>query len=293
MNPLKGNPMPDELQTDDVMVQGIDYDEDDYYEEGTSPEDSSDAEDDDSVREAKQKKAKIYVMIGVLSVVFIGIILMGFMLMSGKDRGNTSGFLGGNKNESTEETVPATTTITWRGETMTVPIDEYGQPIYPEFKYTADELANLRRVGYTADEIESFQAQQLEPQPLITQAEMDKEAWAQQFVAPYFDTASEEWHSVIDTTWYGLNKVESYDTDYTMYQNISYTLNADYDKVPAYGHQLFIKIHLNETSYAFMTVTPQRYAELAQSGNIVVVITYTKTGDGQSFITSMVESRVD
>ena len=77
---------------------------------------------------------------------------------------------------------------------------------------------------------------------------MDKEAWAQQFVAPYFDTASEEWHSVIDTTWYGLNKVESYDTDYTMYQNVSYTLNADYDKVPAYGHQLFIKIHLNETS---------------------------------------------
>lgn len=290
MNPLKGNSMPDELQTDDVMVQGDSYDEDDYYEEGTSADVAEDS-DDDSDRKRKQKNAKFYVLGALFVCVFVVVILICVMSMSNKKGGNLTGLFGG---KTEEEVPPATTTITWRGETITVPLDEYGQPVYPEFKYTADEIASLRKVGYTGDEIESFQEQKLEPQPLITQAEMDREAWAQQFVAPYFDTASEEWKSVINTTWYGLTKVESYDTNSLAYQNVSYTLNADYEKVEAYGHQLFIKIYLNaKGDYAFMVTTPSRYAELPATGNMVVVITYTQTGDGQKFITSIVENRVD
>ena len=291
MDPLKGAKMPDELQTDDVMVQGDSYDEDDYYEEGTSGNDTASTADDET-RAKKQKAAKLYVLIAVLAVVFIGVIIVVFMMMSGRSGGSgVAGILGGNDDSSETEGM---ITITWNGQEMQVPVDEYGQPIYPTFAYTADEIANLRKVGYTGDEIESYEQQSMPASDLISQAEAEREAWVQEAVAPYFDTASEEWKNFMNTTWYGLPKVESYNPDPLSSQIINYTLNADYEKVESYGHQLFIKIYLNaEGDYAFMITTPDRYAELADSGNMVVNITYTQTGDGQKFITNIVEDRVD
>ena len=38
-----------------------------------------------------------------------------------------------------------------------------------------------------------------------------------------------------------------------------------------------------------MTVTPERYLELKESGNIVVRVSYTQTADGKRIITDMIE----
>ena len=277
--------VPNELQTDDVMVQGDSYEEQDYFEEGTEA----------PVMElqpsggSKSKKGNIIVLGTVIGVVFIGVLLVIVMVMSG---GSGSSIFGGKSDEEEAPDEPEYTIVTYRGQDIRVPIDPVtGEPIVP---YTAEELEQLRQVGYTGYEIEEFQAQEIEPEQLIQDAEQAQQEWVEQYYAPYFDTASEEWKSVINSTWYGLEEVESYDTDSLMYSYYNYTLNADYEKIPAYGHQLYLKVYLNESGdYAFMICTPERYAELADSGNIVVSIDYTETLDGHKFITSIVENRVD
>lgn len=288
MDPLQGRKIPDNLQMDeDVMIQGEEYEESDYYDPGTEvPEMELKPIDGD-----KEKKKKIIMVSAIIAVIFIGVLLVCVMAMSGGSTGLSFSFGDGEE----EVQAPTTMWVEWRGQSVEVPIDpETGQPIMPEFKYTDGEKEQLRIAGFTGDEIESFEQQMLEPIPIVEEAAAEREEWAEQFVAPYFDTASEEWKSVINTTWYGLEEVVSYDTESINYQNYTYSLNADYEKIKAYGHQLLIKIYLNSSGdYAFMITTPQRYAELPDSGNMVVSITYIQTGDGHKFITDIVETRVD
>ncbi len=81
----------------------------------------------------------------------------------------------------------------------------------------------------------------------------------------------------------------TYDEDTTQYGYYYEVMNVDYIKLPAKGHQLFIKFFLENGDAVFMTVTPERYLELKESGNIVVRVSYTQTADGKRIITDMIE----
>ena len=293
---LKKDKIPNNLETDqDVLIQGEGYEEFDAYEEGTDVNSMQGEEN-----EKKKKNGKTAVMVTVIAVFFVGLILIIFMLMSKGGGGGLSAFTGDEQVEDSEileeplYVYPETTIVISRGQEIEVPVDQTtGEPIMPEWKYTESEVAALREVGYTGTEIEDFQYAEIEPKILIEDAEAKAEAWTKKHIAPYFDMASDEWKSLLNTTWYGLPEVEEWDKEGN-YSNYSYTLNADYEKVPAYGYQLFIKVFLNDAGeYAFLQTTPQRYLELDDSGNIVVEITYTKSEDGKKFITNIKETRVD
>lgn len=72
---------------------------------------------------------------------------------------------------------------------------------------------------------------------------------------------------------------------------ITHVLNADYDKVPAHGQNLFLKVHLNSSYYVFMECPLLRYMQLPDSGNIVVQY-QTATINGVTIVHSMQEVTV-
>ena len=63
----------------------------------------------------------------------------------------------------------------------------------------------------------------------------------------------------------------------------------DYEKLPPKGYQLFIKVYLNADSVFFMDISPERWVNMEETGNIVVNIQYTLTGDGKRIITGATE----
>ena len=106
---------------------------------------------------------------------------------------------------------------------------------------------------------------------------------------------SPEYQALLNNTWLGQQELslpgyEEGVTEGAIYYD-TVTLNADYDKVPAHGHNLFLKVYLDDGSYAFMECSLLRWTQLADSGNIVV--TYqTASLNGATIITDMKEVTV-
>lgn len=157
-----------------------------------------------------------------------------------------------------------------------------------EFKYTDAEIQSLRDAGYTGDEIELFEFDRKSAQELIEKAKAERQEMYEREILPYFDAASDEFKELYEDTWVGQGELE-FDSDVDQYTYHQTTLNVDYEKIDPTGRQLFLKLHLKSGICCFMTVTPERYLELDDSGNIVVSIYYTKTGDGAMIITDITE----
>lgn len=159
------------------------------------------------------------------------------------------------------------------------------------FAYTDEEKQQLRAWGYTGDEIEANEAEGVEASELIAAAKQEQE----EARATLSNPESPEYQALLNNTWLGQQalNIPAYEegvTEGAIYYN-SYTLNADYEKIPAHGYNLFLKVYLEDGSYAFMECPLLRYTQLADSGNIVV--TYqTATLDGITVITDMQEVEV-
>lgn len=287
MNPLNRDNIPDELEMDDVMEQGEEF-EDEILLGDEEDEELSSTRSGNTSNEEKNRKGRMAVMITLIVVILLVVALVAVMIGSRV------------KEKKEEEAIaaaePQYTEVEFRGEMVTVEIDkETGEPIMPEFKYTETEKMQLREVGYTGDDIEQMESEQIEPAPVIEEQIDIQEQWAETFIAPYFDNASDEYKKMISNTWYGLPEVEPYDDDVYNWSRVMMTRNCDYEKLPMHGHQLFLKVYLNDdnSSWAFTTVTPERYKTLLDSGNIVMDIWYTTTSDGKTFITQMSERTVE
>lgn len=156
------------------------------------------------------------------------------------------------------------------------------------FEYTNEQVEALRTAGYTGKEIETFEYEEQDFDSLIKSAEAARKQIMEKEVLPYFDNASEEFKELYANTWIGQKEL-TFDTseeDYTLH---STTVNVDYEKLPARGHQLFIKYYLKNGDACFMYITPKRYVELNDSGNIVLRIEYVQTADGKQIVVSAEE----
>ncbi len=158
------------------------------------------------------------------------------------------------------------------------------------FAYTSDELNQLRAMGYTGTEIEEFQSYGYDFEYLAELAEDAREAYIEEKVKPLFDTASEEYKQNYYNTWLGMPLREDMDLFRDDVGNMQETRNLDYEKVPVHGYQVFLKVYLDDREHAeyfFMQVSPERYVQLNDSGNIVVTYTYmygvTEDADGNIF----------
>lgn len=158
--------------------------------------------------------------------------------------------------------------------------------------YTEKELTALRKWGFTASEIEIASRDGLSAKELVASARADREEAQKEALAAVSDTASDEYKYLLNKTWLGQEPLDiSKFTSDIMYNQMTYTDNADFEKIEPRGRQCFIKVYLSDGSVAFMDLTPSRYNELPESGNIVVEVYYVDV-EGTWVITSITEKRV-
>lgn len=148
------------------------------------------------------------------------------------------------------------------------------------FRYSRDEVEELRLAGYTGYEIEEFELNGESVDIKVKEAEEARKKKYDEEILPYFDEASDAYKSLVNSTWLSQESFEV-DSDVSTYQNGTTVLNLDYEKAGCYGKQCWLKVYLNEESTFFIFVTPKRYTELKDSGNIVLSLEFTNIGDTQ------------
>lgn len=253
-------------QDEDVMVQGEEYEEDEDILDNTSEEPVNRGGSKNSDKQ-KNPVMIIGIVVGVIAIV----VLCGFGAMK---------IMPVMMQDSNEE------------ET-----EEYEEP---PFEYMITEIEELRDNGYTGDEIESAEAEMIPSYVLIEEAQDRRKALYESEAAIYQDAASPEFKALEDMTWVGGEEFTYDISQIDSWQRKGSTLNLDYKKVPLHGYQCFIRVEMRkanpetgrEAGYCYMFITPERYAELPEEGNINVQINYyfieeTKT----SIITDIREVR--
>lgn len=240
----------------DVLIQG-----DKYQEEGSfSPDNETEVRDENKETKFSKFGSKMPIIIGAVIVSIILVVVIVFVSLGGKSK------------QSVENEGPAD----FLNEEEIV------------FEYTLSEISELRLAGYTGDEIEAFQFEERDADELIEKARDERQQQYEREIKPFYEGASDEFKELWNNSWVG-QKDLVYDSNVEAFSYYTETMNVDYVRLPAKGHQLFIKFYLENGDACFMTVTPERYAKLKESGNIVLNIEYTQTGDGKRIITSIRE----
>jgi hypothetical protein len=165
----------------------------------------------------------------------------------------------------------------------------------PSFQYSMEERELLRTNGFTADDIERYQVEERDPTVLVSEAKEARQRLYDEEVKPLLDGASPAYKELESMTWLGTGEMDPVilSNQEGSYEEWYGTYNCDYIKVKPMGSQLFIKLDLAEFDESiFMTVTPKRYNELSQSGNIVVVIEFNKYSNNSILVTGVQEKDI-
>lgn len=139
----------------------------------------------------------------------------------------------------------------------------------------------LRKLGYTGDEIAAAQSSGADLNAMVESARALRDQEAKEALIRMSDSASEEFQYIINRSIFCLPEVEFpevIDMPGRVAKDNSFTVNADYEKLDLRGNQLFIKLKIANDTYAFMTTTPQRWDLLPDTGNMVVRIDYVLYG---------------
>ena len=140
----------------------------------------------------------------------------------------------------------------------------------------------LRRAGYTGDEIDIALNNNMNNDELLATSEELQNEVAKEALIRMSDTASPEFQERTNYSVYcmPLNQFDTYDPTIpgSINGEYSYIVNADFEKVPTYGLQLFIKCKIADGTYIFYNITPARWEELPDTGNIVLRINYRLYG---------------
>lgn len=146
-------------------------------------------------------------------------------------------------------------------------------------KVSTEEMKQLRLAGYTGDEIDFFLQNDFDIDALLQEAQAQRDEQAKEALKRMSDQASPEFKYILDNTYMGQPEnpfvsQKNVSWEEYNYDTGSYTVNADYVKCPAYGTQLYIKVRVAVGTYVWYNITPKRYDELPESGNIIVRVEY-------------------
>lgn len=162
---------------------------------------------------------------------------------------------------------------------------ENGTNIDINLIYTNEQIEQLRANGYTGTEIEQFSNDGKNYDLLIIQAENLRQQQYEKSYQEFLNTTSEAYQELYKNSWIGQNpipnKIQSINSDSELYQGYYIkTVNADYNKVPARGHQYYLRLYWKEYDcYLFMQVSQFTYQSIPESDNIVVSIEYALFND--------------
>lgn len=152
-----------------------------------------------------------------------------------------------------------------------------------------DTIKELRKWGYTGDEIEQALKEDADTDAMIADAKKLRQEAAQEAMIE----ASPEYQNLLNSTWLGGEEIQL-SSGMNVVNNVSeHKEVVDYVKcLPARGCQLFIKVTLDDGHSAFMYVTPERWNKLANSGNMVVSVSTIDYG-GALIVTNLSEVLVE
>lgn len=293
------------------MNQGETYEEDVDTEEVTE-EDYAEASEEEQlnrgVRSALGIDFKILVLIGAAAFIIVIVAIVIFTAGNKKDEDiilpdvvdNTSVIPDTATGVDVTQDIPTTPTPT-PTQTDKVWDDALGMWVdaVPEPADVSDigteEIQKLRGLGYTGDEIDFAIQNGFDTQALIDAAQGLRDKEAEEALHRMSSSALEpEFKFILDATYMGQPghdfvsyknaSIGSYE-----YDNVSITINADYEKCPVYGLQLQLKCKIADDQYVWYQIDPMRYAELPDSGNIVLRVDYVIYGD-YFYVTDIVET---
>ena len=261
-------------------------------------EDDEEEEDKPKQKKPKKKKKKHNTkMIVALSLGSTALLVLVAVAAIGiKTKQNAAAERKAQK-EAFEQMIAESKAYAQSGETLSSNDQEQEQTDVEQpvssVSYSDQELRALRKWGYTASEIEVASQQGLSAKELADSAREDREEAQKEALAAVSDTASDEYKNLLYSTWLGGEDldVSSFTNDY-IYTSTMRVENVDYEKCAAKNEQCFIRLNLDNGKPAFMYITPDRYNELPDTGNMVVEITTVQSGDIE-VITNIVEQRVN
>lgn len=144
---------------------------------------------------------------------------------------------------------------------------------YVPFRYNDEDYEKLRAAGYTAIEIEAFEENQADIEEKLEIASNTKREWAtEQFRSLIRNSAEStdlQYAYLMSNTYLGLEPQEL-NKESKKYNVTVYKENVDYWKMPMQGYQPTIKIRLKSGEILYYQISPSRYIELSESGNITI-----------------------
>lgn len=139
------------------------------------------------------------------------------------------------------------------------------------FEYTPDERNQLFLMGAETWEIEMWELAEIPFYEVMNEQQRLRDRYVMDrfyILSEELRTSNPPFDELYNLTW--ISGVPR-DVNVEVYQeHKTRTENARFIKVPPHGNQLFIKVtFLNET-VVFMTITPERWMQLPDDGNIVL-----------------------
>ena len=159
---------------------------------------------------------------------------------------------------------------------------------------STEEQITLRKLGYTGDEIALALDNGFDVKGLIDAANELHDKESRESLIRMSDAASDEFRMITEYSYFGQPGYEFIDYSTGEYGSFvygidTYIINADYVKCPTYGSQLQLKCHVAKDLDIFYVVTPERFAELPQTGNIVLSVECTTYGE-HVYVTDVFET---
>lgn len=282
--PIKKKSREDD-EDDEIMVQGEEYEGED--------DDDSDEDEDGSTTLNK----KVIIIIAIVLVVVGVAVLIGVTLLKNKDKAENidEGIASKYENYVDDDTSEIDAILAQEGI-----LDDTDDTHLEESGFTDTDKSSLRGAGYTGTEIEQFEKDGELVDDLLLRAKVEKDRFLQsrykELDAEARKTeASDAYKELRDYTWLcgdpqeiTYDETESYSTDIETY-------NARYEKIPLRGNACLIKLYLDEDkgySPVFYNIHPERYAQLKDSGNMVInfdVVTY----NGSKYICNIEEVNIN
>ena len=283
------------------MKQGEDYEELDVLSEEYDEEGAEDTESDIQTIFGIEKNKFIIMLIAGVLIILVLALVVGKKVSSENtnteptnlpsedfslDEGD-SGFV-------EEDTTPQSTNpdVKLWGDTAT---DEEVEDAGPDISsISTDVEIQLRKAGYTGDEISYALDHGFNTDALIeAAAELHQEA-AKEALAAISDTAGDEYKALLNYTYLGQPEFTVSDQSGLNVEDMhiverTVTKNVDYVKCPPHGYQLYLKCKITPDTAYWYAVTPQRWCQLPDAGNIVLKYIELEYGD-HTYITSVTEA---
>lgn len=255
--------------TEDEEAVGA-TDDDEGYEE----DDEDDEDDDDVGIDTIFGIPKKFIIIGAAVLLLIIIILVIFVRRGSSDTSVEEDYI-----EYSEPIVDDTAY-----EDQTPVAEETPAGTVKDVVDSDLDAKALSQYGYTGDEIELAKQYGLNTDDLINNAKSRQDNSVRESIKQLSSTGSAAYQNLINKTYLGQEKnnepVDQTKVESGARENSeTRRINCTYEKCPTYGVQLYLKCKIYEGVYVWLSVKPNRWVKLPDTGSIVLDVTYEYYGD--------------